>query len=259
MKTPRLLHSIVLAALLLAPARLRADAQAIANLQFLNLQIIPAAGILVFSGASDLGFADLSAFAEANNSLGETVQDFAAATLGTVAANAAVTHATAHGEASALGTGGAAGNSTIPGSVDLHADTTGRGNYSALFHITGGTGPVNVDFSAVLSGLVSVLTDSYGIASAEAIFSLQVDGDPVLFFQSQHSIGNSDSVSDPIAAALADTRTLTYGTSYQLVIEADAETSATTTAVPEPSAFLMLLTPICYACSKRHRPKCHSV
>jgi hypothetical protein len=227
-----------------------ADSMSSSSISFSNLQIDPASGSVAY------GTWTSQPYSEADNSLGEI--DF-----GTTSAG--VTFASASGNASAsLLTGTATGNSNIVGTT-ASAETTGQGILTNTFMITGGTGSVNVTFSTDLSGDVQAANDAEGVlATAEAAFNLNVNGNPELFFDSPISVGSSAFLNSPFCygtggcsqAALSNTVSLNYNTPYTIYVQADAETSAYN-ITPEPSvadlSLVALLGITAYAMGGRRR------
>jgi len=226
-----------LACLVLAsPRRVEADASASASLMFSNLTVAPSAGTVVYAGPWTA-----ESFAQAQNSLGELSQQYVSTNGTTATADAGATYATGHGDASPLTLGGTASSSSlIPGSNTLQAISEGQPDVYNTFMITGGTGAVNVAFSVDLSGLLSVMTDSYGAnAQAETIFNLTLDGNSTLFNDTLLSVGPNSTQAMPVAVSLSNTIALQFGTSYVVFAQPDAETTALT--VPEPSTFALIL------------------
>jgi hypothetical protein len=221
-------------------------ATAIANsaLAFSSLQITPGSGTLQLNNPWAL-----IAFSEARNSLGELDQDFAlGSSPGSVSVDSMVTWAEGHGTASAPNdppdlnvTGAAASSVNIPGNITGAAESLGRGTLINDFMITGGTGPVNVDFSVNLAGLLRVLTDEFGVlAETEVIYGLELDGEKLLFFNDRLSIGSSLAITRPVNQSLAATKTLAFDTPYSLFLEIDSESRALN--IPEPPTLALLLT-----------------
>lgn len=219
-------------------------ATAIANssIDFANLEISPDSGTVVL-----LDLWTLAAFAEANNSLGEADADFDTA-LSPAMANAAasVAFAAASGNATALGdppdfevTGSAASSVNIPGCDPAAAFAKGLGTLFNSFVITGGTGTVNVDFGVDISGALKVMTDDCGVkAETETIFSLELDGNPILFRHDLLSIGPNSSQTLTFSERLATTVSLDFDTEHFLLLQLDSESSG---LVPEPPMIALLL------------------
>ena len=130
--------------------------------------------------------------------------------------------------------GSSSATASIPGATIASDQAEGQGSVVGTFLIAGGSGPVNVNFSAGIFGSVSVFTDVFGeSALAEDVFSLGVDGNNVLFNDTFLSIGaDAGNQSQGISQLLTGTMTLQYDTPYELFIQADSEVSVSN--VPEP-------------------------
>jgi hypothetical protein len=212
-----------------------ATAIAAGNISLSGFTITPASGTVVYDApfASDV-------YSEARNSLGELIIAFDFSPDGAVATDAAVTWA----DASATADGparmaSAAANGDIPGAIVGDASSVGRGTLSNTFMITGGSGSVDVQFSASVSGGYNLSTDEFGLlASSELIFALLLDGSPVMFASILDAIGPSDSASASFPALSPQTVSLEFGKTYSLLIELDAESRVTN--IPEPSGLLIV-------------------
>ncbi len=223
---------LLLAASVVVP---RANATAIANSSIMleSLTITPASGSIMFSPTAQ-------SFAQTQNSLGQVVSNFDSGT--TANSSATVTWANASGSADSISqTAFVSANVDLPGSVVGAASAAGQGTlYDFSFSITGTTGPVSVQFSALLPYSQSLLTDLAGVqASSEDIFYLSLDGQPVLFLDLPMTIGSSSSFSASGSPTLSNSMTLTAGQTYNLYLELDAESSGIN--VPEPASLSLLL------------------
>ena len=212
-----------------------ANATAIANssLQLASLTITPASGSIVFSPTAQ-------SFAQAQNSLGELVSNFDSGT--TANSSAVVTWANASGSAdSGSLTASASANVSIP-NVTGAASSVGRGAlFDFAFSVTGASGPVAVQFSAMFPFAQSLMTDMYGVqATSEVILDLSIDGQTVLFFDSPFTIGPSTSLATSGSPTLTNSMTLTAGQTYDLYLEIDSESSGIN-ATPEPATLTLLL------------------
>lgn len=236
---------LVAGILLFTPRSVSATAIAFSEITFSNLEISPAAGAVQL-----LGPWRVQAFTQAQNSRGELAPVFDPDLDGDgmVNADAMVTFAKGHGEASAPAvppnlnvTGSANSSVNIPGTTVAQASSVGRATLFNSFTITGGTGDVQGDFSADISGLLNVFTDRFGVkAETETTFTLELDGTPVLFRHDPLSVGPNSSRSLPFSESLFATRTLQFDTPYFLLAEVDSESSATN--IPEPGTLVLLLT-----------------
>jgi RHS repeat-associated protein len=148
--------------------------------------------------------------------------------------------ATGTGTASAalfMGSSGATG--FIPGAAAGYDTSTGRASANGEFEIIGTSGPVSVTFLTTISGLLSLSSDAYGVeGQGETVFTLSVDGTPVLFNDQILTIGPDQSQNGSYSETLSASMTLTAGTPYALWVEGDSETmvvNSSVEAVPEPS------------------------
>ena len=97
---------------------------------------------------------------------------------------------------------------------------------------------MNVTFSVDIVGALNIVTDRYGVAaSSEDAFNLDLDGTPLLLFDTTLTVGPSSEESVSISRTLTTTVSLDYGTIYQINSRADSEKSGSS-MTPEPSAAL---------------------
>jgi hypothetical protein len=243
-------------------APLQASAMAIANstLDFKNLSITPTVGAILLDGSWFL-----ETFAHADNSLGQIDENFTPGSFpDPVSASAAVTWASATGTASApndppgfLVTGTAQSDVNLPG-PGAAAFGKSRSTLFNSFTLSGGGSSVDVQFAIDISGLLNVMTDAFGLfAQTETVFTLEVDGTPILFQNDLLSIGPSDSGSQSFSTHLSNTMTLAafdldgLPLSHFLLLEADSESAG---AVPEPPVGLLLITGLAALAVARRRP-----
>lgn len=230
--------SLLLGLIFSASQSTYADALSISELTFSNLQITPTTGSVQITSPWLV-----MTFAEARNSLGDVVDMGGAAR-----SDAAATFASGHGFVSASGLLiECSTDVNIPGCSPREASSIGRGDLFNSFKITGGTGAVDVNVSAMLDGLQHVRTDSCGeLARSEVIFSLDIAdqfGNVVfsVFFQSLLTIGRNSEMQRLIAETVGNTAHLQFDTPYTILIEADTESRGITSPVPEPSTLVLML------------------
>jgi hypothetical protein len=220
----------------LAPP-LHATAIATGSIQVTNFTITPASGTVVFGGPWTA-----NAFAQAQNSLCGCDSQFNSSVGGIAQADAMVLFAQAHSTADAAAFNLAASASVDITSGIMAANATGQATiFSTMFSVTGGTGPVDVTFSAMLDLTQSLFTDASGtFALEDASYALSLDGQNVLFMDSFNQIGPSSSWSNNFSGSLSDTITLNFDQNYTLY--GSVETDPTGGSTPEPpSGSLMLL------------------
>jgi hypothetical protein len=250
----------VAACLLGAPKPAGAMAIANSSIDFKNLAITPALGTFSLDGAWFL-----EAFADANNSLGQVDNGFSASVSpDSISASAAVTWASAKGTASAPNdppdlavTGSALSDVNIPGCGPAAAFSKGRGTMFNFFTLTGGGPSVAVTFAVDIAGLLNVMTDACGLsAMTETIFTLEVDGTPILFRDDILSIGPNDTASLSFSTTLMASVMLDSfdpagnPLSHSLLLEADSESSG---LVPEPPAGSLLIAGLAALAAVRRR------
>ena len=238
---PKLIRTLMLLLLLGlflgSSSRAYADAVVMSSLNLSNLQITSLTGNIQFGGAWQATVA-----AQATNSLGQLSSHFNSSLGGTAVANAMVTFASGQGIANAA-------NLTVSGSsqvniagVTAQAASSGQAFLFNTFMITGGTGDVDVTFLAMIDGMQSLMTDAYGeFAESDVIFSLELDGDPVLFYASQLSGGPHTSIHQQISQALSNTVTLQYNTVYMIHAGVDPDSPPADNSTPEPSTIILMI------------------
>jgi hypothetical protein len=165
------------AVLLCLPQKTGATSYAFSQIFLTDLSITPSSGTLEF-----IGDWKLTTYAEAGGSW-----DFheGLATVSPSFADSAYSHADAHASATHPPTvdvqSDAHSEGLIPGDIDASDYALARGTHEIKFKITGGSGPVEVEYAANLNGFLEVANDIFGIyAEAEAIFGLEQDGEVVL-------------------------------------------------------------------------------
>jgi len=152
--------------------------------------------------------------------------------------------------ASGLGLSAASGVSIFKVDAQAGTDTGNYANISGTFDIVDPDGaganpsPVNVTFTALLNASQSLFTNSKGVAAySEVIFALNLPdtdpGNPFLFFDNPISIGSDSSTSASSTPSLSETASLLTNTTYDLYIEADAESSGINTT-PEPASLMLM-------------------
>ena len=226
--------------LLLHTPHVRADASASADLSAGSLSITPDSGsVVVLSNWQGSAFVQTSGNGQYNSG-GGTISlnshgDYSSATgLATVPL---ILSLNVNGQSTAM--------AHVPGQTEASDSATAQASMETVFMITGGIGSANVAFGATISGLLSVLTDNYGeSAFAESVFTLEVDGNPVLFNDEPFSIGASSADGSPFSFALNGNQTLDFNTPYALGVYLDSE--AIVTNIPEPQpAYLLLVAIFC--------------
>jgi hypothetical protein len=195
--------SLILAVLCVFPVSLRADAIVNTSLSLTGLQISPSSGILQI-----LSPLTASAFAQAQDSLGGLDQHFNSVDDSATSASALTLLASASGAASAPMLDASAGSGVNILAIEAAASSVGRGSPRGSFEITGATGPVNVQFQAMLQANQSLSTPGFGqSATSDVIFTFDLSdlsNQPTLFFDNPLQIGQghyASSMTSPILTA----------------------------------------------------------
>jgi RHS repeat-associated protein len=221
------LAALCVAINLAAPRLAQADASASSQLTINNLDISPTAGTFeILSNWFGGAYAQATVSDQYDSGTSPSVTETG-------------DYSTANGSADATLPGAqSSANGSVSGPGADNAE--GQGWVASWFEIIGGSGDVSTLFSAQINSTASVFTDLNGqLAQAENVFSLEVNGDPVLFNDQFFSIGPDDSSTQNITGPFSDSTTLQYNTPYLLYVEADSEISIS--SVPEPGAAGLLV------------------
>lgn len=203
-----------------------------------NIGITPSSGMVVFQQPWTA-----EAYAQAQNSLGEFDAHFDTSIGGVAQASAMVAFAGAEAEAMAPipNENFAHSDINIP-NITAAASSLGRGTlFNTTFMITGGSGPVTVNFSVPLTTMQSLFTDDTGLlATSEVVYGLTLDGTLISFLDIPLQIGPDSSLMLNSSQTLMGTATLNFGQAYTLYEEVDSESSGIN-VVPEPPTVLLTL------------------
>jgi len=258
------------ACLLGVPLHASATAIAISTLDFKNLAITPATGAFSLNGPWSL-----QAFAHSDNSLGQSADqlspdlfpDFLATSPATISAAAAVPWASAQGNASApngppdlVVTGSTQTSVNLTGSGPAAAFSRGFGMLFNFFTLSGGGPSVNVQFEIDISGALDLLTDVSGVfARTETVFTLEVDGEVVMFDHRPGEIGPDSALFEPFSEHLTATITLDSfdqngnPLTHFLLLQTESDPSGSV-SVPETPASLLLVAGLVALAITRRRP-----
>lgn len=214
-----------------------ASAIAIGSISVTNLTISPSSGMVVFGSPWTA-----QAFSQAQNSLCGCDSQFNSSVGGTAQADAMVQFAQGHALTDAAGlTLSASDAVNISGAGVMAANAIGQSTlFNTTFSITGGSGPVDVTFSALLNMTQFLFTDPSGVfANDETSFQLSIDGQTALFMDLANQIGSNSTLSDGFSGTLNDTVTLNFDQTYTLFATAEDDPSGYDT--PEPPSGSMIL------------------
>ena len=232
--------SVLLLGLLLATAsNAYADTISLTTVSLTNFQIVPASGTIVFS-TSQIGSPTLASGAAAN-SFGEETGD---ASLSPTFAQAftTVTFASAGGvsEFSSLSLS-ANTNVTLSGCL-CDAETEGRAALRLGFMIVGGTGPVDVTFSALTQTIQNLVTDEFStFATSETRIFLNVIGVATFSFDSRFRIGPNEATVIEAQRQISEVVTLQFNQQYNVLVSGLAVSRAGQNEIPEPATVVLLV------------------
>jgi hypothetical protein len=214
----------------------RADVIVSTSLSLTSLTITPAKGSVQLKSPFSA-----SAFAQTQDSLGGSGQQFKTVNGGAASASASTSVTSATATASVPGLSASASGNVDIAEISAFAAATANGGPGSLmgsFEIVGTSGSVTVDFAASLKGDQSLLTNGGGeSAKSEIVFSLLLPGvssSPLLFYDNPLSIGPDSSTILPYSNKLTDAIMLKANTPYLLIGNVDSESSGLS-KIPEPS------------------------
>ena len=227
---------ILVISLELAPP-VSATAIATGSISVTNFTITPASGTVSFGGPWTA-----NAFAQAQNSLCGCDSEFNSSIGGTAQADAAVMFAQGHALADAVSLNLFASAATnVSGAGDMAANATGQPElFNNTFSITGGTGPVNVTFSATVDITQFLFTDMAGVSALSGVsYALSLDGQNVLFMSSFNQIGSNASWSNNFSGTMSATVTLNFDEFH--TVDSASDTDEMSHDTPEPPTGMLAL------------------
>ena len=215
-----------------------ADAFVITSVSLSSLQIVPASGTIVFS-PPQVGSRTFAGAAATTGFDEESGQQSEGPTLSQ--ANASVAHASVSAVSDFTNLFLNANNTITLSGCLCSAETEGDAFLKESFIITGGSGNVVVNFSALLDAVQNVVTDQFSLfAASRARFSLQVVDVQTFSFDSILHIGPNDLANLETQRQLSEAITLQFGHQYDLVVFVGASSEAAQNEVPEPATVVLL-------------------
>ena len=216
-----------------------ADTLSLTTVTLTNLQIVPSSGTVVFS-TPQFG-SPTTASGAAANSLGE--EDGDSAVSPTFAqAFTTVTFASAGGAAELSSMSlNAVTNVTLSG-CGCSAENEGQGALRLSFMIVGGTGPVDVTFSALTETIQNLVTDQLSLfAVSETRIFLNVIDVATFSFDSSLRIGPNEVTVRDTQRTISEVVTLQFNQQYNVLVSGLAVSRAAQTEVPEPATIVLLI------------------
>ena len=235
-----------------------ADAISTTSLTFTSFQIVPTSGTVVFSLPST------QALARATNSLGQESLELVASESPTAIhlASASVSFANGFAIADPLNFIGSQSSNAMVSGCNCEAFGVGQTVLQKTFVITGGTGNVDVTFSAVLLTMQTVMTDEFGtFAGSNVLAGIHLGSTsifPTIF--SVVEIGPNDSRVSNIQHQLSQVLTLQFNTIYRLDVTLSANSTVVNQSpaeIPEPATAVLLVSGLGFMAGlvKKHRTR----
>jgi len=220
-----------------------ADAIAITSGSVSNIQIVPTSGTVVFTPQTApvtiAGAVISDGFDSVSNRMESPTRSEASISLG---------FASAAGVSDLTNLSLSANSNVMLSGCRCQFETEGQAFLRQSFMITGGTGNVDVNLSALLSTMQSVITDQFSVfAASSVIINLQVlnaaDFSTVhnFSFSSRFSVLPTNSAVMEIERQLLESFTLQFGTEYSLRASVFANSEAAQNEVPEPATVVLLV------------------
>jgi len=229
---------LLLTLLLVTASSAYADTIAITTVNLSNLQIIPTSGTVVLSTPQG---PQTAASAAAINTFDEEGGDSESGPTHSEA-SFSITLATVNSLADfSTRTLSANTNVTIPG-CRCEAETEANAVLRLAFTIVGGTGPVDVTFSALTQTLQTLVRDQFStFAVSEARITLNVIGVQSFSFDSRLRAMPNEVITLEVQRLLSEVVTLQFNQEYTLLVGLNAVSRAGSNEVPEPATVFLLL------------------
>lgn len=230
---------LLLGLLLGASSSASADTIALTSVSLTNLQLTSASGTIVFS-PPQAGFATTASGAATNSFGEESSNQQQSPTRAEASTN--ITFASAGGVSDLANRLLSANANVMLSGCVCSAETEGLAFIRQSFTITGGTGSVDVTFSALQQTIQNLVTDQFSLfAVSEARISVQVVGVQTFSFDSNLRIGPNELTSLEMQQQLSEVFHLQFGQQYDIVVFVGANSRAGQSEVPEPATMVLLV------------------
>ena len=233
---------LLLALLLGASSSANADALSITSVSFSNFQIVPSSGTIVFT------LPRTQALARATNSLGQESLELVVSESPTIVqqASASVTFANASAVGNPVNLSGSENSNATLSGCNCEAFAVGQTVLQRSFMITGGTGNVDVTFSALLVTMQTLMTDEFGVlASSNVLEAVHLGSNSLFpFFSTTIQIGPNSLRTSNLEQQLSQTVTLQFNTVYRIDINLSANSTVVNQSpaeIPEPATAVLLV------------------
>jgi hypothetical protein len=220
-----------------------ADAVAITSLTVSNFQLVPTSGSIMFLGPQFGSRTVASATASNTSTTGlfeETSNIVPSPTRAEASTN--ITFANASGVSDFPNFFLSANANAMLSGCSCTATAEGGAALHERFTITGGTGSVDVNVSALVQTLQDLVTDQLSLFAASDIdIDLQVAGVTVFSFDPRLNIAFLDSQNFETQRQISQVLTLQFGQTYNLDLFIRGNARAAQNEVPEPATIVLLI------------------
>jgi hypothetical protein len=201
-----------------------------------SLQLVSSAGTVVLSPPPTA-----SASGAAANSFDESSSDLSQSST-RAEASASVTFAGAGGVSDVATLFLNANSNVMLSGCVCSGESEGLASLTQSFTIVGGTGNVNVTFSALLETVQNLVTDEFSLfAASDARFSVQIVDVRTFSLASNLHIGPNALTSLEMQRQLAEVFNLQFGQQYTLRVFLGANSRAAQSEIPEPATVVLLV------------------
>ena len=220
-----------------------ADAVSLTSITVSNFQLVPTSGSIMFLGPQFDPRTVASATASNSSTSGlfeETANVQQSPTRAEATTN--ITFASASGVSDFPNFFLSANANVMLSGCSCTATAEGVAALHERFIITGGTGSVDVNVSALVQTLQDLVTDQLSLLAASDIdIDLQVAGVTIFSFDPRLNIAFLDSQNFETQRQISQTLTLQFGQQYNLDLFIRANSRAAQNEVPEPATVVLLV------------------
>ena len=136
-------------------------------------------------------------------------------------------------------------------------ESEGQAVLKESFIVTGGSGNVDVNFTALLQTMQNLVTDQFSLfAASEPRITLQVLNVGSFSFDSNLRIGPNDSTLIQTQRQISETLALQFGQQYDLLLFVHAISRAAENEIPEPATVVLLVSGLGFMAGlmRKYRP-----
>ena len=218
-----------------------ADTIAITTVSLSNLQLVPTSGSIVFLGPQ-FGSRTTASAAVSNSATNGLFEESSTFSQSPTRAEAitTITFASAAGVSDFPNSLFSANSNVTLSGCTCTGESEGLAALHESFMITGGSGSVNVNLSALFQSIQILATDELSLfAATQADLVLQVGGADTFFFHFGFTIPTG-SINSDIQNQISQVVTLQFDQQYTLDVFLRANSRAAQNEIPEPATVVLL-------------------